>query len=161
MAPDDVAQQVRAHYLDAIHWLNDSMLMSWAQQWAGAPKHLNGSYLKRYRNLLLTQRESAPLTGVLRADHSIEVREFSETGGFCLVIDQQTGRRMATYNRRSHARLHTRFGRRRGRPRHALRRRRRALEDRRIFAGTPARLAHPRDSTPSPNCPAQSGATIK
>ncbi len=107
MAPDDVVQQVRAHYLDAIHWLNDSMLMSWAQQWAGAPKHLNGSYLKRYRNLLLTQRESAPLTGVLRADHSIEVREFSETGGFCLVIDQQTGRRMATYNRRSHARLHT------------------------------------------------------
>lgn len=107
MAPDDVVQQVRAHYLDAIHWLNDSMLMSWAQQWAGAPNHLSGSYLKRYRNLLLTQRDATPMTGVLRADHGIEVREFSESGGFCLVIDQQTGRRMATYHRKTHERLHT------------------------------------------------------
>lgn len=109
MAPDDVVQQVRAHYLDATHWLNDSMLMSWAQQWAGAPQHLSGSFLKRFRNLLLTQRDAkgTQLTGVLRADHTIEVREFSENGGFCLVIDQQTERRMATYNRKNHQRLHT------------------------------------------------------
>jgi hypothetical protein len=106
MAPDDVVQQVRTHYFDAVSWLQESMLMSWAQQWADAPYYLGGVYLKRYRNLLLTQRESkgVPLTGILRADHVVEVRQFSEHGDTCLVIDYQTQRRMATYNRKTQER---------------------------------------------------------
>ncbi len=109
MAPDDVVQQVRAHYLDAVHWLNESMLVPWAQQWADAPQYLSGTYLKRYRNLLLTQRDAkgVQFTGVLRSDHIVEVRQFSENGGFCLVIDHQSQRRMATYNRKTRERLHT------------------------------------------------------
>jgi len=106
MAPDDVVQQVRAHYLDAVGWLQDSMLMSWAQQWSDAPHYLGGVYLRRHRNLLLTQRDGqgVSLTGILRADHVVEVRQFSENGDFCLIIDHQSQRRMATYNRKTHER---------------------------------------------------------
>ncbi len=109
MAPDDVIEQVREQYLEAINWLNESMLMSWTQQLTAASAYLGGSFLRRYRNLLLSQRSArgVQLTGVLRADHNVEVRQFSENGGFCLVVDQQTQRRMATYNRRTQERLHT------------------------------------------------------
>ena len=107
MAPDDVVQQVRAHYLDAINWLQDSALMSPSRQWSGAADYLSATYLKRYRNLLLKERNSVEFAGVLRADHTVEVRQFSENGLYCLVIDHQTERRMATYNRKTHERLHT------------------------------------------------------
>ncbi|HVU11972.1 MAG TPA: hypothetical protein VHD90_11875, partial [Phototrophicaceae bacterium] len=109
MAPDDVIEQVREQYLEAINWLNESMLMSWTQQLTAASAYLSGSFLRRYRNLLLSQRSArgVQLTGVLRADHNVEVRQFSENGGFCLVVDHQTQRRMATYNHRTQERLHT------------------------------------------------------
>ncbi len=109
MAPDDVVQQVRMHYLQAVAWLQESMLMSWAQQWADAPSYLGGMYLKRHRNLLLAHRDAkgVSVTGILRADHVVEVRQFSEHGDFCLVIDHQQQRRMATYNRTTQERLHT------------------------------------------------------
>lgn len=109
MAPDDVVEQVRTQYLDAANWLTDTATASWAQQWAQAPAHLSGSFLKRHRNLILTSRQQTriQLAGVLRADHQVEVRQFSEAGSFCLVIDTQTQRRMATYNRKTHERLHT------------------------------------------------------
>ncbi len=106
MAPDHVIELVRAHYLEAVTWLQDSMLTPWAQQWAVAPYYLSGSYLRRHHNLLLAHREvqGLHLTGVLRADHQVEVRQFSEIGDFCVVIDYQTQRRMATYNRKTRER---------------------------------------------------------
>ena len=109
MAPDDVVERVRSEYLEAINWLNESVLAAWSQQWSAAPDYLTGSYLRRYRNLLLSQRDAkgVQLTGVLRADHVVEVRQFSENGAFCLIIDRQSQRRMATYNRRTLERLHT------------------------------------------------------
>ncbi len=109
MAPDAVVQQVRAHYLEAINWLHESALLSWAQQWSSASDYLAGNYLKRFRNLLLTQRDSKTVqfSGILRADHVVEARQFSETGGTCLIVDHQSQRRMATYNRRTQERLHT------------------------------------------------------
>ncbi len=109
MAPDSVVAQVRAQYLEAINWLHESMLSSWAKQWSTAPNFLNGTHLKRYHNSLLLQRDSkgVEVSGVLRADHVVEVRQFSESGAFCLVIDHQSQRRMATYNRKTLERLHT------------------------------------------------------
>jgi hypothetical protein len=109
MAPDDVVEQVRAQYLEAITWLTDTTLSSWAQQWAQAPARLSGACLKRQRRLVLNERSSkgVQFVGVVRADHVVEVRQFSETGSFCLVIDYQSQRRMATYNRRTRERLHT------------------------------------------------------
>lgn len=109
MAPEAVVQQVRVQFLDAINWLHESALLSWAQQWSDASDYLAGNYLRRYRNLLLTQRDSKSVqfSGVLRADHVVEARAFSESGGTCVIIDHQSQRRMATYNRRTQERLHT------------------------------------------------------
>lgn len=109
MAPDEVVELVRAHYMDAVTWLMDTSLASWAQQWAQAPTRLSGASLKRQRRLILNERSGKGLqfVGVVRADHVVEVRQFSETGSFCLVIDYQSQRRMATYNRKTRERLHT------------------------------------------------------
>jgi hypothetical protein len=50
---------------------------------------------------------SSRFVGVMRADHAVQVRYFSERGDRCLVLDCQTQRRMATYDRRTHERMHT------------------------------------------------------
>ncbi len=109
MAPDTVVNQVTSDYLAAIHWLHNSALSERSRQWAMAPVYLDGSYLKRYQRVLL-HYQSAGLPralGVLRADHQVMVRHFSEDGERCLVIDNQTERRMASYDMHTRERLHT------------------------------------------------------
>lgn len=109
MAPDDVVAQVRVDYLGALGWLQDSTLNSWSQRWDGAPLYLTGKYLVRYQKILNHYRLSgAPFcVGILRADHQVQVRHFSEDGQRCLVVDRQTQRRMATYDYFHHTRIHT------------------------------------------------------
>ena len=109
MAPDEVVQQVKRNYLDAINWLHDSMFSSWTQQWSGAAGYLIGAHLKRHQQVLLRGRAArvSEIAGVMRCDHVLEVRHFGENGDQCLIVDYQTGRRMATYNRDTHERLHT------------------------------------------------------
>ena len=109
MAPDEVVNQVRGDYRRALDWQHDSVLTSIAHQWREAAQYFSGQYLKQYRATLYHQRHAKmPVTvGVLRADHRIEVRRFSEHGERCLVVDYQTQRRMATYDYETRARLHT------------------------------------------------------
>jgi hypothetical protein len=109
MAPEEVVQQVRLHYLEALNWLHDSMFESWAAQWSDASAFLNGAFLKRHQQELLSSRDASlpAVVGVLRCDHTVEVRHFSEHGDDCLVVDHQMGRRMATYNREAQERVHT------------------------------------------------------
>lgn len=109
MAPESVVNRVRADYRATLDWLHDSVLRGVAYQWRSAPQHLSGAYLKRYRATLKHQRQAGQpaCAGVLRADHRLEVRRFSEDGECCLVIDYQTQRRMATYDSETQARLHT------------------------------------------------------
>ncbi|MDX1992966.1 MAG: hypothetical protein SF029_11270, partial [bacterium] len=52
MAPDDVVDVVRDHYLEAMRWLQDSALHDWSQQWTKSPNFLDGLYLKRYQEVL-------------------------------------------------------------------------------------------------------------
>ena len=109
MAPDEVVDKVRADYLTAMRWLSDNVLSSWQQQWMLAPYYMSGLYLKRFQTLV-TQYRSGRMPraiGVLRADHQVTVRSFSEDGERCLVVDRQTVRRMATYDSRSRARIMT------------------------------------------------------
>jgi len=109
MAPDDVVDKVRADYLTAMRWLGDNVLSSWQQQWMLAPYYMSGLYLKRFQTLV-TQYRSGRMPraiGVLRADHQVAIRSFSEDGEHCLVVDRQTLRRMATYDSRTHARIMT------------------------------------------------------
>ena len=109
MAPDEVVEQVRADYLAAIQWLQNSQLASWAHQWSGASLHLSGMLLKRHQQILMQYRSgSMPrFVGVLRADHRVEVRHFSDDGERCVVIDHQADRRMATYDPHTQERVMT------------------------------------------------------
>jgi hypothetical protein len=109
MAPDDVVQEVREHYLEAIHWLHDSATSTLGQQWSSAAYYLTGACLRRHQQILMNYRTGGlpNCYGVLRADHFVQVRQFSEDGERCLIIDRQTQRRMATYNSRTRARVMT------------------------------------------------------
>ncbi len=109
MAPDHVVQKVEKDYLAAVEWMQDSPILSWAQQWRIAVEMLAGPYLRRYQHLLLLQRSErpTPVYGVLRADHTLEVRGFSEDGRRCWLIDHQFDRRMATYDAQTHERIVT------------------------------------------------------
>jgi hypothetical protein len=106
MAPEHVVQQVQADYLAALQWMQESPSQPWAKQWSGASAVMVGPFLRRYQNLLLNQRgeRSAPCYGILRADHRLDVRGFSQDGRRCWLIDQQMGRRIATYNAQTHQR---------------------------------------------------------
>ncbi len=109
MAPDEVVQEVREHYLEAIHWLHDSTTSSLGQQWSTASYYLSGRALRRHQQVLMHYRTTGmpACYGVLRADHLVQVRQFSDDGERCLVIDRQSQRRMATYNTRTRARVST------------------------------------------------------
>ncbi|MFN8376728.1 MAG: hypothetical protein U0694_28125 [Anaerolineae bacterium] len=109
MAPENVVEDVNRDYLAAMRWLQESVLGQWGQQWSAAPAFLSGAYLRRYQAILMDYRaRGVPrCLGVLRADHHIDVRHFTEDGKRCLVVDYQVGRRMATYHSRTLTRLHT------------------------------------------------------
>ena len=109
MAPDEVVEQVRADYLSSLRWMHDHMLSAWQYQMANAPTYLSGGFLKRHHAILTQNRSIGEPRGVgiLRADHQVLVRHFSEDGERCLVVDQQAQRRMATYDPRSHERVQT------------------------------------------------------
>jgi hypothetical protein len=109
MAPDEVVDKVRSDYMTATRWLGDNVLSSWQQQWMLAPYYMSGLFLKRFQTLVTQYRAGRMprAVGVLRADHAVTVRSFSEDGERCAVIDRQTLRRMATYESRTHARVMT------------------------------------------------------
>lgn len=109
MAPDEVVDKVRSDYLTATRWLGDNVLSSWQQQWMLAPYYMSGLFLKRFQTLVTQYRAGRMprAVGVLRADHAVAVRSFSEDGERCVVVDRQTLRRMATYESRTHARVMT------------------------------------------------------
>ncbi len=109
MAPDPVVDQVRHDYLMALDWLQDSALHAWSQQRRHAALFLSDSFLKQYLGILRRYETARTprCIAVLRADHQVMVRRFSEDGEQCLIIDQQLQRRMATYDYDSRTRLHT------------------------------------------------------
>lgn len=106
MAPDPVVASVRTDFLETIGWLHDSALLPPAHQRLVAPYYLTDTYLQSYKSLLKTQADQ-PFIGVLRADHQIAVRYFSEDGTVCLVVDRQQQQRIATYHARTQARVFT------------------------------------------------------
>ncbi len=108
LAPPEVIALTSAHYLHAIRWLYEcerlyipNLLLS------GATQVTTDDYFHTLRQQI-SERVSAPTVyGVLRADHRVEVCGFNAAGDVCHLIDHQTDRRMATYHRTTHERLHT------------------------------------------------------
>lgn len=100
MAPKTTVDAVRRDYTCAMRWLPESELRSWSEQWTSAPHYLSGSFLKRYQEILKHHRTGSPprYVGTMYCTHNIQVRHFSDDGERCLVIDQQSDRRMITCN---------------------------------------------------------------
>lgn len=99
MAPELVASRVKSNYLDAMEWLRASQTMPWDVQWLGAPQYFSGLFLKRHQEILKRYRigKIPPYLGIMECDHVVTVRAFSEDGERCLIVDEQTHRRMLTY----------------------------------------------------------------
>lgn len=110
MAPAEVVEDVIAQYLHAIRWLYEcERLYSPQVLINGAAKVAIEDFLLDMR-IGLMQRSSGKadmVYGVLRADHRVEICGFNAVGDTCYLIDHQTDRRMATYRRTTHERIHT------------------------------------------------------
>lgn len=104
IAPEYVLQQVRNDYLMAVRWMRESAFHSSASQLNAAPYHLTGQSLLRYQKILAHYRTigTPRYLDVMQADHYVEVRQFSENGERCHLIDRQTHRSIITYDYWSH-----------------------------------------------------------
>ncbi|MFZ4813545.1 MAG: hypothetical protein ACOYL5_03335 [Phototrophicaceae bacterium] len=108
MAPEHVCKQVAHAYQEALHWLQDAPLMGVAAQQAQIGMYLDGELLQQHQAQFAYNERNLPrFIGILRVAHFIQVRQFSEHGEQCLVIDYQTERRMATYHTADHRRVTT------------------------------------------------------
>ncbi len=89
VAPDDVIQQVNSDYLCAIEWLADAAL---GEETHRAPHYLTGRFLTRFQTIINYQSAPSHLhfMGIVTARHHVQVRQFSEDGSRCLVVDCQT-----------------------------------------------------------------------
>lgn len=98
-APEDVVELARAHYLEAVEWMQESVLLPPRLQRTQAVRYMTGVLLKRYYESLHEHllKPLPDFVGVLRCDHQADFRAFSEEGDRCLVLDAQSVRRMATY----------------------------------------------------------------
>lgn len=100
-----VIARVQADYRGALGWLQDTAFA--APNPHRASTYLCEAALGRYREVAAGQAANERFVGVLRAAHQLEVRQFSEDGLRCLVLDHQTNRQMATYDGKSATRVGT------------------------------------------------------
>ncbi len=93
VAPDDVVQQVSRDYLSAIEWLAGAAL---GDELHRAPHYLTGRFLTRFQTIINYQFNPNRLhfIGIVAARHHVQVRQFSEDGSRCLVVDCQTEQRI-------------------------------------------------------------------
>jgi len=96
IAPDDINSKVRDDYLQAIEWLQDAANH---QHLDDSSHYLTGRFLTRFQLINNTRISSRSIrfNGVLIARHHVKVRQFSENGSCCLVIDSQTVRKMKSF----------------------------------------------------------------
>ncbi len=107
IAPEEVTSKVCTHYLESLEWMAQVTLNPSPRLFALSARFLFGSYWQRFRHMADQQRHQPLAVGILRADHRLEARFFTQDGTGCHLIDHQTGRRMATYNPISGERVFT------------------------------------------------------
>jgi hypothetical protein len=97
MASEAVVDQVKQDYLAAMTWLAEASL---GESLHLCDHYLSGNYLRRFQTLLplLNGEPRRGFVGILDVRHHVQVRQFSEDGLTCLVVDSQTERRMETYD---------------------------------------------------------------
>lgn len=93
VAPEAVIEQVRRDYLEAVEWLGSAAT---DKALHAAPYYLMGRFLARFQTITnyTSNEKRIHFDGILTTQHHVQVRQFSEDGSRCIVIDCQTERRM-------------------------------------------------------------------
>ncbi len=93
VAPDAVVDQVRRDYLEAVEWLGGAAA---GIALHGAHHYLMGRFLARFHMIInhTGNDKRIHFDGVMTMRHHVQVRQFSEDGSRCIVVDCQTERRM-------------------------------------------------------------------
>ncbi|HVO42257.1 MAG TPA: hypothetical protein VMT34_06530 [Aggregatilineales bacterium] len=109
MAEDHVVDGVMRDYSAAQDWLADILFEGYGRFLRESPAYLSGDYLQRQRRIIVArvQQRAPRLIAVVRAHHDLQVRQFSDDGLSCILIDTQTEQRIATYDYAEHRRLYT------------------------------------------------------
>jgi hypothetical protein len=99
-APEYVLQQVRNDYLMAVRWQRESVFQTVDVQLHSASNYFTGEHLQQYQQILGYHRRKHPMRfiEILQAQHTVQVRNFTNKGESCLLVDRQTERMIITYN---------------------------------------------------------------
>jgi hypothetical protein len=109
IAPTDVIEAVTEDYLAFYTYAAERLRQGWVAYGRDLNEHLTGDLLTQQREsiALRLQSDRGRVVDVLRADHDVQVRNFSTDGMGCIVIDHQSDQRLATYDYWAGHRLHT------------------------------------------------------
>ncbi len=98
VAPDDVVREVTSDYLQTVEWLAQAVV---GEDIHRAPHYLTGRFLTRFQTIVNHQNVSnnVRFIGIMTARHHVQVRQFSEDGTRCLVVDCQTEQWVESYHK--------------------------------------------------------------
>jgi len=109
IAPYEVLEAVKRDYLSFYDYAARTLPQGWLAYLQELEDYLCGEALLLQRQSLEARlrHDRGRLVEVLRAQHQLYVRHFSDDGLTCIVIDQQSEIRLATYDYWRGQRLHT------------------------------------------------------
>lgn len=109
IAPPPIQEQVKRDYLAFYRYATQTLPQGWVAYGHGLSRYLCDDMLQQQRESLnmRLEHDRGRLVDILRASHEVHVRNFSSDGMRCIVIDQQSEQRMATYDYWNGDRLHT------------------------------------------------------
>ena len=109
IAPVDVVEAVTQDYLSFYSYAAQHLREGWVTYGRDLNHFLTGEMLEQQRESIAMrlQNDRGRVVDILRADHDVQVRNFSADGLRCIIIDQQTDQRLATYDYWNRYRLHT------------------------------------------------------
>jgi hypothetical protein len=109
IAPVDVIEAVKGDYLAFYTYAAARLRQGWIAYGRDLENYLADDMLAEQMEsiALRLQNDRGRVVDVLRADHDIQVRNFSTDGLRCIVIDHRSDQRLATYDYWNGNRLHT------------------------------------------------------
>lgn len=109
IAPVDVIEAVTVDYISFYTYAAERLRQGWVAYGRDLNHYLTEDMLTEQRESISMRLQSdrGRVLDVLRADHDIQVRNFSGDGLRCVVIDHRSDQRLATYDYWRGSRLHT------------------------------------------------------
>lgn len=109
MAPPLVLEAVKRDYLAFYEYAARTLPQGWIAYGRELDTYLCNDLLAAQQASLRVRlhHDRGRVIGILRANHTVQVRHFSPDGLRCVVIDHQTEQRLATYSYWQNHRLHT------------------------------------------------------